>query len=50
MGVADFGAIGAGWGDSETTAGADSVVLGCSGSADDAAGGGTDSVTSLSCC
>lgn len=50
MGVADFEATGAGWGDSETTAGADSGILGCSASADDAEGGGTDSMTSISCC
>jgi hypothetical protein len=50
MGVADFEAIRAVWRDSETTAGADSGILGCSGSAGDTEGGGTDSVTSLSCC
>lgn len=50
MGVADFEVIGAAGGDSATTAGADSGIAGCSGSADDADGGGTDSVTSLSCC
>lgn len=47
MGVADFEVIGAAGGDSATTARADSGIAGCSGSADE---GGTDSVTSLSCC
>lgn len=48
MGVADFGEIGAAGGASETTAGADSGIAGCSGSPDDTDGGGTDSVISLS--
>lgn len=48
-GVADFEAIETGGADSETTAGAGSVIAGCSGSADDTDGGGTDSLISLSC-